>query len=158
MRSTSNIALIHSNIPTNHVVSRITTYGISIWIFWTFYSLLHRQIYVIFVILLPHKTENAMTISNRIIDYTTEFFDDIDNLAELFWNIEDSKTTPKYNLTQFSLHYQFIFYCWTSLYLFQMILNSLLPFWIGYYLERNVEWALSSYLYTIIYQIPIIYR
>ena len=35
----------------------------------------------------------------------TAHFDDIDNLAEPFWNIEDSKTTPKNNLTQFSLHY-----------------------------------------------------
>ena len=35
-----------------------------------------------------------------------EFFDDIDNLAEPFWDIGGPKTTPKYNLTQFSLHYQ----------------------------------------------------
>lgn len=34
-----------------------------------------------------------------------ESFDDIDNLTELFWNIEDPKTASKYNLTQFSLHY-----------------------------------------------------
>lgn len=34
-----------------------------------------------------------------------EFFDDIDNLAEPFWDIGGPKTTPKYNLTQFSLHY-----------------------------------------------------
>ena len=33
------------------------------------------------------------------------FFDDIDNLAEPFWDIGGPKTTPKYNLTQFSLHY-----------------------------------------------------
>ena len=35
-----------------------------------------------------------------------EFFDDIGNLTEPFWNIEGSKTAPKYNLTQFSLHYR----------------------------------------------------
>ena len=38
--------------------------------------------------------------------FRLEFFDDIDNLAEPFWDIDGSKTTPKYNLTQFSLHYQ----------------------------------------------------
>ena len=38
--------------------------------------------------------------------FRLEFFDDIDNLAEPFWNIQGSKTAPKYNLTQFSLHYR----------------------------------------------------
>lgn len=39
--------------------------------------------------------------------FRLEFFDDIDNLAEPFWDIGGPKTTPKYNLTQFSLHYLF---------------------------------------------------
>ena len=39
--------------------------------------------------------------------FRLEFFDDIDNLAEPFWDIGSPKTTPKYNLTQFSLHYPF---------------------------------------------------
>ena len=38
--------------------------------------------------------------------FCLEFFDDIDNLAEPFWDIDGPKTTPKNNLTQFSLHYQ----------------------------------------------------
>lgn len=33
--------------------------------------------------------------------FCLEFIDDIDNLTEPFWNIEGSKTAPKYNLTQF---------------------------------------------------------
>lgn len=37
--------------------------------------------------------------------FCLEFFDDIANLAELFWDIDGPKTAPKYNLTQFSLHY-----------------------------------------------------
>ena len=39
------------------------------------------------------------------IIFRLEFFDDIDNLTEPFWNIDGSKTAPKYNLTQLSLHY-----------------------------------------------------
>ena len=35
-----------------------------------------------------------------------DFFDDIDTLARLFWNIENSKTASKNYLTQFSLHYR----------------------------------------------------
>ena len=38
--------------------------------------------------------------------FCLEFFDDIDNLAEPFWDIDGPKTTPKNNLTQFSLHYR----------------------------------------------------
>ena len=37
--------------------------------------------------------------------HVADFISDIDNLAEPFWNIDGSKTAPKYNLTQFSLHY-----------------------------------------------------
>ncbi len=43
------------------------------------------------------------TVSDNI--FCLEFFGDIDNLAEPFWNIEGPKTAPKYNLTQFSLQH-----------------------------------------------------
>ena len=52
-------------------------------------------------------SENQPKVSGKSILYNSlEFFDDIDNLAELFWILQYSKTAPKYNLTQFSLHYR----------------------------------------------------
>lgn len=33
--------------------------------------------------------------------FCSESFDDIDNFAEPFWDIDGPKTAPKYNLTQF---------------------------------------------------------
>ena len=38
--------------------------------------------------------------------FCSESFDDIDNFAEPFWDIDGPKTAPKYNLTQFSLPYR----------------------------------------------------
>ena len=66
---------------------------------------LEKLVYLAFTRIRKKWTQPVQNWGQTAQQLAILFFDDIDNLAEPFWDIGGPKTTPKYNLTQFSLHY-----------------------------------------------------